>query len=129
VLKPRHSLRDQFSSREAPRILATPLTVGRSQFKKSTRMNIVLRQSRVSKLSAGPGAVQLRRVSRWHEAMLVATGLTLNRPSLRSYAYLAIELSRGTVLLGQLSRHGLVIVLVLTCFGIALAQTMHRGAA
>jgi hypothetical protein len=89
-------------------------------------MNTVLTQS---PLSVRPDAVQPHRVSRWLETMTIAAGISFNRPSPRSYVYLATELSRGTVLLGHLSRHDLVTALAVMLFAIVLAQTMHRAAA
>jgi hypothetical protein len=89
------------------------------------KMSTALRQNQ---LYTRLDAVQLNRVSLWLETMIVAAGIALNRPSLRSYAHLATELSRGTVLLGHLSRHGLVTALALMLFATALA-TMYRAAA
>jgi hypothetical protein len=87
-------------------------------------MNSVLTQSQ---LLVRSDAVQPHRVSRWLETMIVAAGISLNRPSPRSYVYLATELSRGTVLLGHLSRHDLMTALALMLFAIVLARTNASG--
>jgi hypothetical protein len=47
----------------------------------------------------------------------------LDRPLVRRYSYLVTELSRGTVFLGHVSKHGLMIALALTFFMVVLAQT------
>jgi hypothetical protein len=74
-------------------------------------------------------AVRLRQISRLFETTLVSASMTLQHAWMRRYSRLAIELSRGTVLLGHASRHGTMMALTVTLLAIAVAQTVNWATA
>ena len=91
-------------------------------------MKILLRPRCASKLADGLGP-PLQQVSGWFKTILVSAGMISNGSLIQRYSYLVIELSRGTILLGQISRRGFMIVLALTLLAIAVAQIINGTAA